>query len=288
MDAPKHTMTQTGVGPRWVLVSLLSSVPFMVPRLLWPKAVKIPFVPRGVVVGIGVVLLGLGIPLCLAAVGRLVRGFPRGELFTSGAYALCRHPIYGSWIVFIVPGLVLFVDNWVGLLAPIPMYLALRLMVRKEEVWLESTFGDAYRDYRARVRPVLPIPRFRRSPPRLTNGTCSTATIERRARREMETVGAMIAIYCRGNHGTERELCAECLALWEYAQQRVERCPLLPDKPTCVKCPVHCYKPAMRAQIRVVMRYAGPKMVWRHPILSLFHLLNGRLKARARSKPERT
>jgi protein-S-isoprenylcysteine O-methyltransferase Ste14 len=181
MDTPENTMTQTGVGPRWVLVSLVSCLPFVAPRLLWPEAVKIPFVPRAVAVGIGVVLLALGIPLCLAAVVRLARGFSRGELFTSGAYGLCRHPIYGSWIVFIVPGLVLFADNWVGLLAPIPMYVALRLMVRKEEAWLESTFGDAYRDYRARVRPVLPIPRFRRGrPPRVwprsTSGSWPTSS----------------------------------------------------------------------------------------------------------------
>lgn len=169
MDAPEATMTQTGVGPRWVLVSLLSCIPFMAPRLLWSEAVRIPFIPRAVVVGIGVVLLGLGIPLCLAAVVRLVRGFPRGEFFMSGAYTLCRHPIYGSWIVFIVPCLVLFADDGVGLLAPIPMYVALRLMVPKEEEWLESTFGDACRDYRARVRRVLPIPHFWRCrpPPRL-------------------------------------------------------------------------------------------------------------------------
>ena len=50
-------------------------------------------------------------------------------------------------------------------------------------------------------------------------------------------------------------------------------------KPTCAKCPIHCYKPAMREQIRDVMRYAGPRMLKRHPVLAIRHLLNG-LKAR--------
>jgi len=154
-------MTRAGVGPRWVAISLLCSAPLVALRLLWPDAVRIPFLPRGLVVGLGIALLALGVPLCLVAVVRLARGFPRGELFTSGAYALCRHPIYGSWIVFNVPGIVLLANNWVGLLACIPMYVALRLLVREEEAWLERTFGDAYRDYRDRVRPVLPIPRRR-------------------------------------------------------------------------------------------------------------------------------
>jgi hypothetical protein len=46
-------------------------------------------------------------------------------------------------------------------------------------------------------------------------------------------------------------------------------------KPTCAQCPIHCYKPAMREQIRDVMRYAGPRMLRRHPILAIRHLLDG-------------
>jgi hypothetical protein len=39
---------------------------------------------------------------------------------------------------------------------------------------------------------------------------------------------------------------------------------------------VHCYKPAMREQIRVVMRYSGPRMAQRHPLLAAAHLLDRR------------
>lgn len=99
---------------------------------------------------------------------------------------------------------------------------------------------------------------------------------ERRSRRELETVGVMIAMYCRGNHGGKGGSCADCEELWGYAQRRVEHCPLLADKPTCLECPVHCYKPAMRERIRTVMRYSGPRMMWRHPILAILHLVDGR------------
>lgn len=108
--------------------------------------------------------------------------------------------------------------------------------------------------------------------------------VERRIDRELETVRVMIAIYCRGNHGDRRSPCTDCLALWEYAQQRVGRCPFRADKPTCVNCPVHCFKPAMREQIRLVMRHAGPRMFWRHPIMSLFHLLDGRRQRPSKSE----
>jgi hypothetical protein len=96
-----------------------------------------------------------------------------------------------------------------------------------------------------------------------------------RIAREMKTVRVMIEMYCRDRHGGE-DLCTSCRALWEYAQQRVDHCPFASDKPTCLNCTVHCYKPAMREQIRLVMRCVGPSMAWRHPILALWHFLDGR------------
>ena len=63
----------------------------------------------------------------------------------------------------------------------------------------------------------------------------------RRMARELRTVRAMIELYCRAHHG-RRELCDECRALWTYAEQRVERCPFRADKPSCRKCPTHCYR----------------------------------------------
>ena len=41
------------------------------------------------------------------------------------------------------------------------MSITLRVLVREGETWRKRTFGDEYRACRARVRPVLPIPRRR-------------------------------------------------------------------------------------------------------------------------------
>lgn len=100
------------------------------------------------------------------------------------------------------------------------------------------------------------------------------ADSSRRQSRELRTIAAMIRIYCRGNHDTT-DLCDDCRALLDYATTRVERCPFAPDKPVCSSCPVHCYAALWRDRIRAVMRYAGPRMLWRHPILALLHLLDG-------------
>ena len=84
----------------------------------------------------------------------------------------------------------------------------------------------------------------------------------------------MVRIYCRDHHGKRDGLCPECASLLEYSTGRLDRCPYGDAKPTCAECPVHCYRPTSREQIRAVMRYAGPRMLLRHPILALRHRLD--------------
>jgi hypothetical protein len=105
-----------------------------------------------------------------------------------------------------------------------------------------------------------------------------------RLERERRTIQVMIQLYCRGNHQSHGDLCPACQQLSVYAMQRLEKCPFQAAKPTCARCPIHCYKPAMRQQVRQVMRFAGPRMLLRHPLLAILHTLDGAISSR---KPER-
>ncbi|MBW6466574.1 MAG: nitrous oxide-stimulated promoter family protein [Brevefilum sp.] len=97
-----------------------------------------------------------------------------------------------------------------------------------------------------------------------------------RLKREQKTVSKMIALYCRSHHDPPPgHLCPDCQSLAEYAHQRIDRCPYELKKPTCVKCPIHCYKQDLREEIRTVMRYSGPRMLLHHPILAIYHLVDG-------------
>jgi hypothetical protein len=100
--------------------------------------------------------------------------------------------------------------------------------------------------------------------------------------RERRTVGLMIGMYCRAHHSPVDGLCPECADLQIYALQRIDRCRFGTEKPTCANCPVHCYKPDQRERIRQVMRYAGPRMLFSHPLLTVWHLLDGRRKTGAK------
>ncbi|HEX9117585.1 MAG TPA: nitrous oxide-stimulated promoter family protein [Anaerolineae bacterium] len=108
------------------------------------------------------------------------------------------------------------------------------------------------------------------------------AEVHPRLAREARTIAAMIHLYCREQHGAAGELCPDCRELLAYADLRLAKCPFQEGKTTCANCRVHCYKPAMRERIRVIMRYAGPRMLYRHPILAIRHLLDGRRKVATR------
>ena len=82
-------------------------------------------------------------------------------------------------------------------------------------------------------------------------------------------------IYCCDQHGTHNRLCPDCNELQNYSIKRLDKCPYQEGKTTCANCKVHCYKPAMRDKIKDVMRYAGPLMTYRHPLLAIFHFIDG-------------
>jgi len=90
---------------------------------------------------------------------------------------------------------------------------------------------------------------------------------------EKRTITAMIKLYCRGNHPQSSGLCTSCAELLDYSHDRIDHCPWEKNRPTCSQCPIHCYQQDIRLQIKNVMRYAGPRMLWRHPFLSIIHLL---------------
>ena len=103
-----------------------------------------------------------------------------------------------------------------------------------------------------------------------------------RLARELATLTAMIALHCRDLHGSAKgELCAECRELADYATRRLDRCVFGEGKPTCANCAVHCYNAQRREDVRAVMRYAGPRMIWRHPVLAIAHVVDGRRPAPA-------
>ncbi len=97
--------------------------------------------------------------------------------------------------------------------------------------------------------------------------------------REKKTIKTMINMHCHDRHNTGNAACDDCRQLLNYARERLDKCPYQEEKPTCAKCPIHCYKPEMREKVRSVMKYSGPRMTYRHPIQAVRHLVDGRKRS---------
>ncbi len=111
----------------------------------------------------------------------------------------------------------------------------------------------------------------------------ASAGIERKREREKRMVSEMIALYCRKRHGGGaggRGLCPACAELDAYARARSDRCPFMETKAFCSNCRVHCYRPEMRERIREVMRFAGPRMIFHHPVAAIRHVVETRAERR--------
>lgn len=97
----------------------------------------------------------------------------------------------------------------------------------------------------------------------------------KRINREIRTIERMIKIYERA-HPAPVTSPDDYNKLYTYAIKRLEKCRYGEQKPACKQCPVHCYQPKMREQMKVIMRWSGPKMLFHHPILAIRHLLDDR------------
>ena len=98
--------------------------------------------------------------------------------------------------------------------------------------------------------------------------------LEAKRRHEKDIVREIIGLYCSLKHTGEKKdgMCGECSELAEYALARIDHCPRMEVKNFCSMCPVHCYEPVKRERIREIMRYAGPRMLLHHPLLTLQHM----------------
>lgn len=109
---------------------------------------------------------------------------------------------------------------------------------------------------------------------RLHYSTVMSTAPRRRLGREIRTLDLMVDLYCSHHHGKGSAACADCQELKDYAHTRTLGCRFGAKKPVCSACTVHCYRPDMRERVRLVMRWAGPKMVYTHPSYALLHAID--------------
>jgi protein-S-isoprenylcysteine O-methyltransferase Ste14 len=151
----KKQMTLIGVGLKFALISVVYTFIIIYLHYMWIPHLSIP-IPRIMTLVLGTLLLIIGIPSYLTAGLSIRKYFHDGKLATTGIYAYFRHPIYGSWIVFIMPGIILLLNSLIGLSIPIFMYVLFKILIVKEDKYLEEKFGDEFIEYKNRVGEIFP------------------------------------------------------------------------------------------------------------------------------------
>jgi len=108
---------------------------------------------------IGLTLLAIGLVFNIPAIVQFVKtkntivtAKPATSLQTSGIYRFTRNPMYVSLLLFYT-GIAFFIGNWwTVLLLPLLVLVITFYVIRREENYLERSFGDGYIEYKRRVR----------------------------------------------------------------------------------------------------------------------------------------
>jgi protein-S-isoprenylcysteine O-methyltransferase Ste14 len=153
-------MTMMGIAPWLAGITIAYAVVALCVHYTNLETMVIPgssdsaFTIIGAILGvIGIVLWGSG------AVG-ILKAFREGKLVKGGVFAITRNPMYCGFIVFLT-GFALWLRSWPVLTVPIVAYIVFKLLVEKEEKYLEEKFGQEYLEYKLRVNSIIPLIRVR-------------------------------------------------------------------------------------------------------------------------------
>jgi protein-S-isoprenylcysteine O-methyltransferase Ste14 len=148
-----------GIGPALIL----SGVPFIVLTCILSNILmngfRYPFINISILKIFGILDIVIGTIFWVIAVCTFHPAFEAGKLVTKGVYSYCRNPIYSSWILFIVPGISLFLNNYMVLSIAIGMYCFFKLFISRETKMLQQIFGEEYLNYKQRTNEIVPFPK---------------------------------------------------------------------------------------------------------------------------------
>ena len=151
-----NKISRWGVGPKFLFFSVVYYLIVFIVHYTFLHELKFVVFHSLINTILGIILIATGLPFFLIPAFTIDKYFKRGELATKGVYGIMRHPIYGAWIVFIIPGIILLQGSVIGISIPIFMYIVFRLVIKKEEEYLLNKFGNDFINYKKSVNGIFP------------------------------------------------------------------------------------------------------------------------------------
>lgn len=145
-----------GIGPKLFAMTMLYS--FLLALFINHSNYNfsINIIPCCFLIALGTLLIIIGIAFLIPSIIAISKANKVDGLSTKGIYSICRHPLYSSWIIFIVPGIILLSNSWILLTVPLIMYLIFRILIKEEEIYLLNKHGNQYIEYKKRVVLLFP------------------------------------------------------------------------------------------------------------------------------------
>lgn len=140
-----------GSGDRIGLFTLPFAVVGVIANVLWPSLFGVGG-PPPVLRAVSIVIAIVGIAIWIWSGVLIVTKVPRGELITSGPYAVMKHPLYTAVGLLVLPWVGFLADTWLGAVLGIVLYIGSRIYAPAEEASLSRTFGARWESYRKGVK----------------------------------------------------------------------------------------------------------------------------------------
>lgn len=147
-----------GVGPIYIAVIVaMTLVGLGLARLGYLPEGSVPIlrIPFGVI-GVLLILLGVYFWYAAAVQARVHKNIMDNKLVTTGVYAWVRNPIY-SGCMLVCTGAILLANNLWLLILPVFFWAFMTVLMKNtEEKWLDTLYGEEYRQYCKKVNRCIP------------------------------------------------------------------------------------------------------------------------------------
>jgi protein-S-isoprenylcysteine O-methyltransferase Ste14 len=140
-----------GSGDKIVLFALPFAAVALLVKLLRPSVFAVRG-PRALLKVISAITLVVGVMTWMWSVALILTRATKGELITTGPFAVMKHPLYTSVALLVLPSSGLLAGSWVGVPIGVAMYAGSRRYSPREEEALSETFGDRWDEYCDQVK----------------------------------------------------------------------------------------------------------------------------------------
>lgn len=145
---PPPLLYVAGLVIGWILDRRVRALPLIgEPGLLWDFGLLL--------VALGLGLTAWGMLTFRAARTAIIPMRGASRLVDHGPYRFTRNPMYTGFTLMYLGAAAIMYSAWPLLALPIVVALLVRLVIEREERYLQDAFGSNYSDYRARVRRWL-------------------------------------------------------------------------------------------------------------------------------------